>query len=64
MLGEISDCAEVNASRWNANFTVSDSTITNLPTEYTGASSIFLGYVESSIIEHNLIANTSYSGET
>jgi hypothetical protein len=63
MLGEISDCAETNVSRWNANFSVSDSRITNLPVEYTGATSIFLGYVDSSTIEHNLIANTSYSGE-
>ena len=29
MLGEIADCAETNVSRWNANFSVSDSHITN-----------------------------------
>ena len=63
MLGEISDCAETNTSNWNANFTVSDSRITNLPVEYTGAISIFLGYVDSSTIERNYTANTSYSGE-
>lgn len=64
MLGEISDCAETNVSRWNANFSVSDSYVTNLPVEYTGASSIFLGYVDSSTVAHNYIANTSYSGLT
>ena len=64
MLGEISDCAETNRSRWNANFSVSDSHVTNLPVEYTGASSIFLGYVDSSTVSHNHIANTSYSGLT
>ena len=32
--------------------------------EYTGATGIFFGYVQSSTIQHNLIANTSYSAMT
>ena len=35
-----------------------------MPVEYTGATAVFFGYVANSTLEHNLIANTSYSAMT
>ena len=64
MLGDLAHCAETDMSLWDTNFTVSDNTITNLPVEYTGATSLFLAYVHKSSVEHNYIANTSYSAMT
>jgi acetyl esterase/lipase len=64
MLGDLAHCAETDMSLWDTNFTVSDNTITNMPVEYTGATSLFLAYVHKSSVEHNYIANTSYSAMT
>ena len=51
-------------SRWDSDFTVADSVITNIPVEYTGATAIFLGYVQSTTIEHNHMENMTYSAMT
>ena len=39
-------------------------TVTNLPVEYTGATAIFLGYVENATVEHNHLENMTYSAMT
>ena len=64
MLGGLDTCDEKDVSKWDRDFIVSDSTIANIPVEYTGATAVFFGYVENSTLEHNLIANTSYSAMT
>ena len=42
-LGDLTTCGETDVEKWDSNFTVSDSSITNMPVEYTGATGIFLG---------------------
>ena len=66
MLGQVSDsvCNETDVSKWDRNLTVADSRVFNLPVEYTGATAIFAAYVQGVTIEHNHIANTSYSSMT
>ena len=64
MLGRLDTCAVTNQGLWDSGFLLADSTITNMPVEYSGATAIFLGYVANSTLEHNLIANTSYSAMT
>ena len=64
MLGGVDTCAEANQSRWDLGFHIADSTITNMPVEYTGATAVLFGYVGNSTLEHSLIANTSYSAMT
>eukprot|EP00039_Didymoeca_costata_P020924 m.342867 g.342867 ORF g.342867 m.342867 type:complete len:745 (+) comp21934_c0_seq1:76-2310(+) len=64
MIGQVSTCNETDVTKWDSNFTVADNLIHNLPVEYTGATSIFVAYVQSANIIHNHIANTSYSGMT
>lgn len=66
MLGDLSvtTCDETDASKWDMNITVADNKITNIPVEYTGATGIFVGYVQSASIEHNLISNLTYSAMT
>jgi hypothetical protein len=64
MLGGVDTCAEANQSRWDLGFHIANSTITNMPVEYTGATAVFFGYVGNSTLEHSLIANTSYSAMT
>ena len=43
MLGGLDTCDEKNISTWDRSFVISDSRITNLPVEYTGATAIFFG---------------------
>jgi hypothetical protein len=51
MLGGLDTCSEKDAMKWDRDFYVADSKITNIPVEYTGATAIFLGYVENSTVE-------------
>ena len=37
MLGGLDTCAETNVSKWDKEFLLVDSTVTNIPVEYTGA---------------------------
>eukprot|EP01051_Picozoa_sp_SAG22_P017765 SAG22_NODE_2818_length_2181_cov_1.579731_2_plen_341_part_01 len=64
MLGDLQHCNETDTTKWDCNFTISDNTIVNLPVErgFSGATAIFGAYVASVLIEHNHIANTSYTG--
>lgn len=64
MLGGLDTCDEKDVHKWDQSFVMSDSRISNLPVEYTGATAVFFGYVHSSTLEHNLIENTSYSAMT
>lgn len=64
MLGGLDTCDEKDVTKWDQRFAITDSKITNLPVEYTGATAVFFGYVDSSTVEHNLIENTSYSAMT
>lgn len=61
VLGEVTDCAEANVSKWNKNLTVTDNRIFDTGVEYTGAASLFLGYVSSTTVAHNRVSNSSYS---
>lgn len=62
MLGDINTYNETDENLWDLNFTLSDSVVRNIPVEYTGATGVFAAYVQGLRIEHNHIANTSYSG--
>ena len=61
-LGDVTTASITNAAQWDQGFTVEDCVITNLPVEYTGATALAAFYVASTTIQHNHIANTSYSG--
>ena len=41
---------------------VEDCEILNIPVEYKATTAIFAGYVASTLIDHNRIVNTTYSG--
>ena len=61
MLGGLDTCDETDTSKWDKDFLVADNRITNIPIEYPGATTIFVGYVEAATLQHNLIENMSYS---
>ena len=64
MLGGVRTENITDTAKWDGEFTVEDCTIRQMPVEYVGSSAIFAGYVDSSVIQHNLFENTSYSGLT
>ena len=43
-------------------FLVSDNLLTGIPVEYSGANPIFAGYVADTLIDHNTIHDSTYSG--
>ena len=43
MLGGLDTCDEKDASKWDRDFVIEDSSITNMPVEYTGATAVFFG---------------------
>ena len=55
---------ETDTGKWDRGFHIADSTIVNLPVEYTGATAVFFGYVENATIEHNHMENMTYSAMT
>ena len=57
-------CTASDPSTLDSHFIVEDCHLTNIPVEYKAATALFGGYVSSSVIRNNLIANTSYSGLT
>jgi hypothetical protein len=61
-LGDLDHCNEAQPGKWDGNFTICDSKMANLPVEFSGSTAIFGGYVGSVRIEHNHVANTSYTG--
>lgn len=52
----------VDAATVDRDFTIEDCAITNLPVEHGAATALFAGYVSDTVIQHNYIANTTYSG--
>ena len=57
-------CTAADPSSADRNYTIEDCEITNIPAEFGGASALFAGYVSDTLIQHNLIVNTTYSGIT
>ena len=51
-----------NRSKLDSHFVVEDCEILNIPVEYKATTAIFAGYVASTLIDHNRIVNTTYSG--
>ena len=43
-------------------FLVSDNVFTGIPVEYSGANPVFAGYVADTLVDHNSIHDSSYSG--
>ena len=43
MLGGLDTCDEKDTSKWDRDFVIEDSSITNMPVEYTGATAVFFG---------------------
>ena len=66
MLGDITDAVlnETDRGKWDADLSVTDCDILNLPVEYTGATGLFAGYVAGLTVAHNLFANQTYSAMT
>jgi hypothetical protein len=62
MLGQVNDWNEPNAELHNGNYMVGGNTISSTSLEYRGSPAVTAGYVMNTVIEHNLIANLSYSG--
>ena len=61
-LGDVATWDVTDTAKWDKNLAVEDCEIVNMNMEYTGTAGIFAGYVDSTTIAHNHIANTSYSG--
>jgi hypothetical protein len=55
-------CTAADPSTVDRNYTIEDCEITNIPVEFRAATAIFAGYVSDTVIRHNHIANTTYSG--
>ena len=43
MLGGLDTCDEKDTGKWDRDFVIEDSSITNMPVEYTGATAVFFG---------------------
>eukprot|EP01047_Picozoa_sp_COSAG01_P039571 COSAG01_NODE_3278_length_6314_cov_2.240386_1_plen_851_part_00 len=61
-LGDVNTWDETDPAQWDKDLLVEDCEITNTGVEYTGAAAVFGAYVASTTIQHNHIANTTYSG--
>jgi len=60
MLGDTASFNNTDASSWDADLSVSDSTMQGA-VEFTGATTVFIAYVQNATIEHNFLYNASYS---
>ena len=54
----------IDATQIDSHFVIEDCELLNIPVEYTTATPIFASYVSDTTIQHNYIANTTYSGIT
>jgi hypothetical protein len=63
-IGTISDIVlnQTDPSDWDRDMLVEDCVIANMPVEYSAATGLFIGYVADVTVQHNLLANQSYSG--
>ena len=59
MLGDVTDAVlnETDPTKWDREMLVEDCKILNIPVEYTGATGLFAGYVQSLTVQHNHFAN-------
>ena len=59
MLGDVTDAVlnETDPTKWDREMLVEDCKILNIPVEFTGASGLFAGYVQSLTVQHNHFAN-------
>jgi hypothetical protein len=63
MLGDTATYNETDSSVWDQDLSVSDSTMQGA-VEFSGATTIVVGYVDRARIEHNYLYNASYSAMT
>eukprot|EP01047_Picozoa_sp_COSAG01_P070662 COSAG01_NODE_10772_length_2083_cov_2.639113_2_plen_123_part_00 len=52
-------CTAADPLTSDRNYTIEDCRITNMPVEFRAATAIFAGYVSNTVIQHNLIVNTT-----
>lgn len=62
MLGDITNAVlnETDPTHWDRDMLVEDCRILNIPVEYTGATGLFAGYLQSLTVQHNHFANQTY----
>jgi hypothetical protein len=61
-VGEVDDYYLTDPSRMTLNTTIADNTITNVGQDYHDAVGVWVGHGRHTVIEHNEIAHTPYSG--
>eukprot|EP01050_Picozoa_sp_SAG11_P005480 SAG11_NODE_387_length_9883_cov_9.365699_15_plen_722_part_00 len=61
-LGDVTTADVTATAQWDMGFLVEDCVLANLPVEFTGAAAVAAFYVANTTIQHNHIANTTYSG--
>ena len=61
-MGQFDDYEQQDRKQWNYNFTIADNVLFDMPVEYVTTQPIFAGYIASSVIEHNHIYNSQFSG--
>jgi hypothetical protein len=61
-VGEVDDYYLADPSRMTLNTTIADNTITNVGQDYHDAVGVWVGHGRHTVIEHNEIAHTPYSG--
>ena len=63
-LGSVSDtpAGSTNKSTWDAGLSVTDNTAGGMAQEYQGAAAYFGGYISDSVLSHNDIDSSGYSG--
>jgi hypothetical protein len=64
MLGATDTFNVTDPAQWDGAYAVADCDMWDTGAEYTGATTVFAGYVFNTSIEHNRVANASYSGMT
>ena len=63
MLGDTASFNDTDVANWDRDLSVSDSTMQGA-VEFTGATTVFIAYVQNATIEHCYLYNASYSGMT
>ncbi|MFC0542988.1 right-handed parallel beta-helix repeat-containing protein [Kutzneria chonburiensis] len=61
-VGEVDDYYLTDPARMTLNTTIADNTITNVGQDYHDAVGVWVGHGRRTVIEHNEIAHTPYSG--
>ena len=63
-LGNVDDARALstNPDDFDNNYVLQDCTMQNVAVEFRGAACVFAGYVKNTVIDHNTIANSGYTG--